>query len=70
MGKKGGKKKVVKKGKKTIKAHVSSAKYKKYKTEGTKLIRSKTCSKCGPATFLGEHKDRFLCGKCGYMEKK
>lgn len=28
------------------------------------------CPKCGSGFKLGEHKDRFACGKCGYMEKR
>jgi ubiquitin-small subunit ribosomal protein S27Ae len=42
-----------------------------YKIEGEKTIKTKrTCPKCGPDTFLGEHKNRQSCGKCGYSEKK
>ena len=70
MGKKGGKKKVVKRGKKEHKAHVPSKKYNKYTIEGSKVVRAKTCPKCGPGVFLGVHKDRILCGTCNYMEKK
>jgi len=32
--------------------------------------KKKACPKCGPGTALGEHKDRWHCGKCGYYEKK
>ncbi len=32
--------------------------------------KNKTCPKCGPGTFMAEHKDRRTCGKCGYMEKR
>lgn len=40
-----------------------------YKVEGGKLVRlRKACPKCGPGTFLAEHKDRVSCGNCGYME--
>ncbi len=63
-----GKKKVVKKGKKKRKDHASSKKYSKYKIEGNKVTKEKTCSKCGPANFLAKHKDRLYCGKCGYTE--
>ena len=28
------------------------------------------CHRCGPGVFMGEHKDRFACGKCGYTEFK
>ena len=38
-----------------------------YKIEGGKLIRlKKTCPRCGPGTFMAEHKDRYSCGKCGW----
>jgi small subunit ribosomal protein S27Ae len=30
--------------------------------------KRKHCPKCGPGVFLGEHKDRVSCGKCGYTE--
>ena len=32
--------------------------------------KNKTCPKCGPGTYMSEHKDRRACGKCNYMEKK
>ena len=32
--------------------------------------KNKSCPKCGPGTFLANHKDRDACGKCGYTEKK
>lgn len=32
--------------------------------------KKKTCPRCGAGVHLAEHKDRFSCGKCGYMEKK
>ncbi|MCX6804082.1 MAG: 30S ribosomal protein S27ae [Candidatus Diapherotrites archaeon] len=32
--------------------------------------KGKFCPKCGPGVFLAEHKDRYSCGKCGYMEKR
>ena len=42
-----------------------------YNTTGAKLVRkSKACPKCGAGVFLAEHKDRFHCGKCQYMQKK
>lgn len=44
--------------------------YKLYKVEGDKVIRTnQTCPKCGPGFFLANHKDRKVCGKCGYTEK-
>lgn len=42
----------------------------KYKVEGDKVTKGRTCPKCGPSVFMAEHKDRYHCGKCGYMEKK
>lgn len=38
-----------------------------YKVEGDKLVRNnRTCPKCGPSVFLGDHYDRWSCGRCGY----
>jgi len=46
-------------------------KWEKYEVTGDTLKRkNKICPKCGPGVFLAEHKDRWACGKCGYMEKK
>lgn len=28
----------------------------------------KYCPKCGPGVFMGKHKNRESCGKCGYTE--
>lgn len=52
--------------KKKTKNKKPSAKYKKYTIEGDKLTRKPSCPKCGPGTFLAEHKSRQTCGKCGY----
>jgi ubiquitin-small subunit ribosomal protein S27Ae len=42
-----------------------------YKVSGDKLERaSRFCPKCGPGIFMANHKDRYTCGHCGYMEKK
>lgn len=49
---------------------IPSKKYSKYKLEGGKLVRAKTCPKCGAGVFLGEHKDRWYCGRCAYVEMK
>jgi len=56
------------KGKKKVKNKRPSERWKKYKNEGGKLVSDKTCPKCGPCMFLGKHKDRLNCGKCGYTE--
>jgi len=42
-----------------------------YKVSGDKLERStRFCPKCGPGIFMANHKDRYTCGACKYMEKK
>jgi len=45
-----------------------SERWKKYKLEGKKLAKQKTCPKCGPGMFLAMHKDRTYCGSCHYTE--
>ncbi|MFQ5941842.1 MAG: 30S ribosomal protein S27ae [Nitrososphaerales archaeon] len=45
--------------------------WKYYKIEGEQAKRlKKECSRCGKGVFMGEHKDRFSCGRCGYTEFK
>lgn len=39
-------------------------------TSGVLKRKKKFCPKCGPGVFLAEHKDRYSCGNCGYMEKR
>lgn len=58
--------------KKQTKNKTPSKKYSKYKIDGDKIERAPFCPKCGPGTFLAQHKDRKTCGKCGYslFEKK
>ena len=42
-----------------------------YNTSEDKIERKKKfCPKCGAGIFMAEHKDRYSCGKCGYMEKR
>jgi ubiquitin-small subunit ribosomal protein S27Ae len=54
-------------GKKKKKPHKYTPKYKYYKTEGGKVVRTlKSCPRCGPATFMAKHKDREYCGRCHY----
>lgn len=53
------------KGKKPHKNKPTSKKYNHYK-DGKKS--KKTCPRCGPGTFLAEHKGRVYCGKCHYTE--
>jgi len=47
---------------------VPSKRYNKYKMEGGKLVREKTCPKCGDGIFMAKHKNRYYCGKCFYTE--
>jgi ubiquitin-small subunit ribosomal protein S27Ae len=45
--------------------------YKFYVTKADKVERlRKECPRCGRGVFLGEHKDRLTCGKCGYTSFK
>jgi small subunit ribosomal protein S27Ae len=47
----------------------ATAKRMYYKIEGGKIVRERQqCPKCGPGTFMGKHKDRLSCGRCGYTE--
>lgn len=40
-----------------------------YNISGDKLERkNRNCPKCGKGIFMGKHKDRWVCGKCGYVE--
>ena len=59
------KKEIKKKGKKQVKNKRPSKRWELY----NKGVR-KFCPKCGPGIFLGEHKDRWYCGKCHYVEYK
>ncbi|MBT4334397.1 30S ribosomal protein S27ae [archaeon] len=56
--------------KKQVKNKTPSKKYEKYTIAGDKIEREKTCPKCGPGIFLANHKDRYHCGKCHYVEFK
>ena len=56
--------------KKKVNNKKPSQRWKKYKLEGTKLVRGRACLKCGAGSFLAEHKDRWYCGKCHYVEMK
>jgi len=47
------------------------AKSKQYDTStGVITRKTKFCPKCGAGVFMGNHKDRYACGKCGYAESK
>jgi ubiquitin-small subunit ribosomal protein S27Ae len=42
-----------------------------FKVDGkTATPQRRYCPRCGPGVFMGEHKDRVACGKCGYTEFK
>ncbi len=56
------------KGKRKHKNWPTSAKYKKYKIEGNKIIREKCCPRCGPGIFLMKADNRVYCGKCHFTE--
>ena len=66
MGKK--RKESKRKGKKERKPKSPSKKWEKYSIEGEELKRARYCPRCGPGVFLANHKDRFTCGSCGYVE--
>lgn len=41
-----------------------------YEAKGEDVSRkNKECPKCGPGTYMGKHKNREACGKCGYTVK-
>lgn len=43
--------------------------HKMYDIEGESIKSNhRSCPKCGPGTFLANHKDRKTCGRCGYTE--
>jgi ubiquitin-small subunit ribosomal protein S27Ae len=50
------------------KEHTKKSNY--YDTSGELKRTRKFCAKCGPGIFMADHKDRYSCGNCGYMEKK
>ena len=42
-----------------------------YKVEGEKVTKLRpTCERCGPGYFMGDHKDRYTCGHCGFTRYK
>ena len=56
------------KGKKPHKNKPTSKKYLKYKVEDGKIVREKSCPRCGAGVFLMKAKNRLYCGKCHYTE--
>jgi small subunit ribosomal protein S27Ae len=56
--------------KRKVKNKIPSKKYGKYRIEGNKIVRAKFCPKCGEGVFMAQHRDRWYCGKCHYLETK
>ena len=56
------------KGKKKHVNQPTSEKWKKYKVEGDKLIRARSCPRCGPGIFLSLGQGRAYCGRCHFTE--
>jgi small subunit ribosomal protein S27Ae len=56
------------KGKKPHKNKPTSKKYTKFKIEGNKIIRERSCPRCGFGVFLMKASDRVYCGRCRYTE--
>ena len=56
------------KGKKKHKNKPTSKKYTKYKIEGGKIVRERSCPRCGPGIFLSHGLGRIYCGKCHFTE--
>ena len=69
MGKKGKDAKRREKKQRTGKKHFSLKPNEYYDVSGDSVTRKrKSCPRCGQGTWLGEHKGRLYCGKCGYTE--
>jgi len=60
----------ISKGKKKPKNKPTSKKYKMYKIDGDKIVRRRSCPRCGPGIFLMNAENRMYCGKCRYTEFK
>lgn len=53
------------------KERIETPVYKFFQVKQDKVERlRKECPRCGRGVFLGEHKDRLTCGKCGYTSFK
>ncbi len=57
-----------KKGRKGKTPHKNKPTSKKYSHYVNGKATKKHCPRCGPGTFLAEHKNRVYCGKCHYAE--
>ena len=56
--------------KRKVKNRKPSQTWKKYKIDNDKIVRAKCCPRCGQGYFLADHKDRWYCGHCKYVEIK
>ena len=56
------------KGKKPHKNKPTSKKYTKYKIDGDKITKERSCPRCGPGIFLMKAPNRVYCGKCHFTE--
>ena len=55
-------------GKKAHKNKPVSKKYKMFKIEGGKVVRERSCPRCGPGVFLMKASNRLYCGRCHFTE--
>jgi small subunit ribosomal protein S27Ae len=55
-------------GKKPHKNKATSRKSSKYKIEGDKVVRERSCPRCGPGVFLAVSNGRAYCGRCHFTE--
>ena len=56
------------KGKKTPRNKPTSKKYTKYKIEDGKIVRERSCPRCGLGIFLMKANNRLYCGRCHLTE--
>ena len=69
MGKKGKEAKRRERKQRTGRKHSTVKVHEYYDVSSGEVKRSrKSCPRCGPGAWLGEHKGRLYCGKCGYTE--
>ena len=55
--------------KRTGRKHESLKIWEYYEVKDGSLSRKRRhCPRCGPGSFLSEHKKRKYCGRCGYTE--
>lgn len=56
------------KGKKKHTNKATSKKASKYKIEDGKLVKARSCPRCGPGVFLAVSQGRSYCGRCHLTE--